>query len=240
MNIRYMYYEEGLNGYDSFLRNLIAANKPTRVLDIGGGEAPALRLNEVRDLNIDYTVLDVSQEQLDAAPAEYRKVRADASLPNLKLDSKYDLVLSRMVGEHIKDGDVFHKNIFNLLEPNGLAFHFFPTLFSPPFLANKLLPERLVDAVLKKAQPWRCNGNRTFRFPAYYSRCRGPLKTQIHFFQNIGYAVDSYYGFFGAGWYYDAVPPLKKLEERFSRWLINHPMPHFTSYAYVILRKPAS
>jgi hypothetical protein len=240
MNIRYMYYEDGLNGYDSFLRDLIASQKPVRVLDIGGGEAPALRLDEVQNMHIDYTVLDVSQEQLDAAPAEYRKVRADASLPDLKLDGNYDLAISRMVGEHIKDGDVFHRNIFNLLGPNGIAFHFFPTLFSPPFLANRLLPERLVDVILKKAQPWRSENNRTFRFPAYYSRCRGPIKAQIRFFEKIGYSVDSYYGFFGAGWYYEAFPFLKNIEERLSRWLIDHPMPHLTSYAYVVLRKPAS
>ena len=46
-----------------------------------------------------------------------------------------------MLAEHVPDGYRFHSNLFELLKPGGVAFHFMPTLYSPPFVINRLLPE---------------------------------------------------------------------------------------------------
>src|ERR1700721_1406514 len=53
----------------------------------------------------------------------------------------YDLVFSKMLCEHLPDARTFHANCLRLLRPGARAVHFFPTLYTLPFVANRLIPE---------------------------------------------------------------------------------------------------
>jgi hypothetical protein len=95
-----------------------------RVLDIGGGANPALPLDFIEKNGLEYFLLDVSSEELAKAPEGYLKVQADTESPDPNIAGNYNLILSRMVAEHIPSGRIFHSEVFDLLSEGGTAFHF--------------------------------------------------------------------------------------------------------------------
>jgi len=209
-----------------------------RVLDVGGGANPALPIDFIQEKSLEYTVLDISSEELAKASDGYVKVQADIMSPDFDIAGDYDLIISRNVAEHVRSGRDFHGNILNLLSEGGVAFHFFPTLYAPPFVVNWLLPEWLSERVLFLFQPaGRERGGKQAKFPSYYSWCRGPSARQISRFEDLGYEVEAYLGFFGHGGYYARMKVLKGIHERVASALARHPVPLLTSFAYVLLSR---
>ncbi len=149
---------------------------------------------------------------------------------------KFDLVFSKMLAEHVKDGKRFHQNARSLLADGGRAFHFFPTLFALPLLVNKLLPEAISDWILHITQPERYETGKTDKFPAYYDWCYGPMPSQIKRLESLGYQVEEYTGYFGHE-YYRKIPFMQTLIDALARYLVQHPVPCYTISAYVLLRK---
>lgn len=237
--IKYRFREHAVSGFVDELKRLIEELQPHAVCDIGGGARPWLPLSVIHDNGLDYTVLDISSEELAKAPAGYQKKRQmDICEPGLALDEQFDFVFSKMLAEHVRDGEEFHKNVFQMLKPGGVAFHLFPTLFSPPFVANVLMPEFLSTILLRLVGTWdRSRKGNTGKFPAYYSWCRGPTKRQFRRFQSLGYEVVEYVGFFGHG-YYGRVAPLQHFADSIARLLVKHPLPMLTSFVYLTLKKP--
>lgn len=172
---------------------------------------------------------------LSRPPQGYLKIQADIALPTLDLPGGYDLIFSKMLAEHVPSGETFHRNVRRLLASGGVAFHFFPTLYAPPFVVNRLLPERLAERFLHLLQSGREKEGKHAKFPAYYSWCRGPMPLQIKKFERLGYRVDEYIGFFGHEGYYMKLPVLAKVHRALSNWLVHHPAPWLTSFAYVTL-----
>lgn len=147
------------------------------------------------------------------------------------------MVFSRMVFEHIPDARRAHANILAMLRPGGLAVHCFSTLYCLPFLVNRLVPDRVSDVLLDIfAKRDRYHHE---KFPARYDWCRGPTRRQIVRFQGLGYDVVEYRGYFGHGYYLRKLRPLHTLERAKARLLARHPLPLWTSYATIILAKPA-
>src|SRR5690606_5704293 len=98
---------------------------------------------------------------------------------------------------------------------------------------------------LQRLQPFREQAGKFGKFPAYYRWCRGPTQRSMRRLERIGFHVDGYIGFFGHSGgvtygpgYYDAATPLRAFHESLARWLVRHPIPSLTSYAFVILSKP--
>lgn len=185
--------------------------------------------------SLNYSILDISEHELNKAPSYYSKILADIASPHFTLNSKFDLVFSKMLAEHISDAEQFHKNVLNCLTTKGLAVHFFPTLYTVPFLANYLFPERLSNFLLNKFAPRDRYQHR--KFPAYYHWCRGPTFKQMHRLTSLGYDIIEYRGLYGHHGYYKNVPVLRKIHDIKTNYLIKHPNPLFTSFAYVVLRK---
>jgi 2-polyprenyl-3-methyl-5-hydroxy-6-metoxy-1,4-benzoquinol methylase len=171
---------------------------------------------------------------LSKAPENYTKILADIASPNFKIDTKFDLVFSKMLAEHIIDAEQFHKNILSCLNYNGLAVHYFPTLYTLPFFINYIIPDHLADILLHIFDPR--DRHQHAKFPAYYRWCRGPTRKQIQKFISLGYDVVEYRGFWGHG-YYNKIKVLDKIESIKTNFLLQHPNPFFTSYAYVVLKK---
>ena len=63
----------------------------------------------------------------------------------------FDVVVSRFTAEHVPDGRLFHEHVFSMLRPGGHAVHLFPTLYSPPFVLNHVLPSALSERLLSGA-----------------------------------------------------------------------------------------
>ncbi|MGH9672283.1 MAG: class I SAM-dependent methyltransferase, partial [Bryobacteraceae bacterium] len=124
--------------------------------------------------------------------------------------------------------------VHSLLRPGGLAFHFFPTLFALPFVANWLLPERVSAIALGLFSPRDPVSHR--KFPAYYRWCRGPTVSQQRRFERLEYRVEEYAGFFGHD-YYRRIPLARTVQTCVAQYLLRHPIRLLTSYAYLVLRK---
>lgn len=225
--------------FDGLLRELVNRDSITRVCEVGAGARPALPLDVVKAAGLEYTLVDVSHEELDKAPDGYVKRQADATQSSESLGREYDLVFSRLVAEHIRDPRAFHRNVHAALAPDGLALHFFATLYALPFVANLVLPEHAARFLLHRLQPHRANDPRESKFPALYRWCRGPTRRQIERFERIGYRVEAYHGFFGTSRYFDRFEVLKRVDMRLTDLLLQHPPASLTSFAHVLLRRDA-
>ncbi|MEG3435925.1 methyltransferase domain-containing protein [Pannus brasiliensis CCIBt3594] len=236
MEIRYERFSRAWDDYSTVLEELASSPNARKICEVGGGANPFFSLDFVDRQQLDYAILDISAEELKKAPDGYRKLQGDVGSPKFDLPGQYDLIFSMQLAEHIENGIDFHKNIHGLLKKGAYAFHFFPTLYAPPFILNRFLPSSLSGNLLLWHSPDRVKEGNRGKFPAYYSWCLGPVKSQIDRLENLGYEVERYVGFFGHD-YYQKWKPFHALSNLTASILLNYPVPILTSYAYVLLRK---
>lgn len=234
--MRYESSDAGWAAFEPLIRRLVVDRGLRDICEVGGGANPLLTLDYVTEKGLTYTVLDVSAEELAKAPSGYTQLLMDAADSNLVIHDRFDLVFSRMVAEHVRNGLRFHQNVHQMLRPGGFAIHFFPTLYAWPFLLNRLTPEWVARPILRLVAPSHLAGRG--KFPAYYSWCRGPSAGMIRRLEAIGYEIIEYCGYFGHHGYYQRLPVLKGIHASLTTVLVRHPIPLLTSYALTILRKP--
>ena len=231
VQIKYGRTEIAYDGYPEFLKEIVRANEFVSILDIGGGAHPMFSMEYIATEKLAYTVLDISQEELARTPDAYTKLQMDIASSEVSFARGYDFVFSRFMVEHVYDAEQMHLNVLNALRPGGMAVHFFPTLYALPFLVNWLLPNWAAALCLSKERRERG------KFPAYYKWCVGPSNRSVRRLEKVGFEVIEYSGFFGHG-YYDGVSFLRNVHGWFRKKLLLHPYPLFTSFAWVVLRKP--
>ena len=232
--VQFGHSRDAFGNYEAKLKDLLQTNGCRSICEVGGGANPSLPLDYVSAHGLRYCVLDVAAEELAKTPTGYETIAADICGPEVSTYGPFDFVFSKMVAEHLRQPRRFHENVHCLLRPGGVAFHFFPTLYAFPFLANLLLPERAAAQALRFLSPRDPVRHR--KFPAYYHWCRGPTARQGRRFEELGYVVEQYVGFFGHG-YYEKIPVLRGLHRWAAEYLVLHPVPLLTSFAYLILRK---
>ncbi len=208
------------------------------VLEVGSGANPTLTAEDVVSMGLRYVTNDVDAAELAKAGPEFQQLCADGSVPAAYPVNAYDLVVSKMVNEHVPDAGVYFKNIFDSLRPGGVTLHLYAALGSLPFLANKLVPELVSSAMLRVAHPWN-RDDRHNKFPAHYSWAVGPTETAISRYEEIGFEVEQYRGFFGHG-YYNRMPGIREVADFKARKLVEHPHPRLCSYVQLVLRKPVA
>ena len=227
----------GWAGAERWISSLIRANGARSVLEIGAGANPTLPLERLAELDVaQYTTNDVSAAELSKAPRGYDTLCADFTDPALALPQQYDFICSRMVNEHVRDGEIYYRNIYRALRPGGVTAHAFSTLYALPFLVNRLMPEWISGALLNAFAPRDRHQHDKFR--AYYSWSRGPTAHQRRRFERLGFEILEYRGFFGHRYYERRLSPLHRAELMKERWLLRHPIPQLTAYATVVLRRP--
>ena len=218
-----------------FLDGMIADYKPSCLLEIGSGANPTLDADTTRSRELRYITSDSEPAELAKAPAglETRVLNLESEQPPPDLLGRCDMVFSRMVNEHVRDGERYHKNILQLLAPTGVAVHCFSTLYAGPTIANALLP----GAASEKVLDFLTGRHHHSKFSAHYSWSRGPTRRMLKRFEDIGYSVIAYRGYFGH-WYYWRLKALHHLEFWKTRALLALPNPLLCSYALVVLQKP--
>lgn len=242
MTVSYAHYRDfpGWGGAAGFLAALVQREGSASVLEIGSGANPTLSPAQVRELGVRYTTNDRCAEELAKADRAYEILLLDLAGPSCGglPQEEFDLVFSRMVNEHVDDGERYYRNIFTALRPGGVTAHCFSTLYALPFVVNRVVPETLAGRLLDVFNP-RQDPYMQDKFPARYSWSRGPTRRTIGRLTRLGYEVVEYRGYFGHP-YYDrpALRPARALEQAKAEWLCRHPLPLLTSYAVVILRKP--
>lgn len=223
----------------AFLASVIDRESPRSVLEIGSGANPTLAPEEVAMRGLSYTTNDLDAGELAKAGPAYQTLLLDMAKagPEELPRASFDLVFSRMVNEHVVDGERYHRNIFDVLRPGGVTAHCFSTLYALPFLVNRFIPEQLASRLLDVFNPR--DRYQQDKFPAHYSWSRGPTLRMLERLAGVGYDIVEYRGYFGHPYYNQPLmKPVRALEEAKTAWLCRHPIPNLTSYAVVILRKP--
>ena len=229
---------EGWDRASDLLQSLIAEHGLHSILELGSGKNPVLTSDYVRSQGLSYVASDVSAGELKGTDPAFARlvVNLCSDAVDPALDGKFDCIFSRMVAEHVDDGDRYHSNIYRLLKPGGISAQCFSTLWALPFTANYLLPEWLGDLALRTMDSSR-NWKQNAKFRAHYSWSRGPSKKMCSRFEGLGFEVLRYDGYFGHP-YYRHFPWLDRLEAMKSEWLVRHPVSSLCSYATIVLRKP--
>lgn len=119
--------------------------------ELGGGANPTVELLDRLPQPVELTVIDISPEELAKAPDEVTRRCVDLCSAHPPLRDQFDMVFSRMLCEHVASGSAFHRNCSAMLKPGGHAVHFFPTATALPFVANRILPERLAQFAFETA-----------------------------------------------------------------------------------------
>jgi hypothetical protein len=220
-----------------YIQCAVEAMGAVTVCDLGGGANPLLSQEFIQSRNLRYVLMDVSEKQLALAPDSYEKVAVNLTAPDFQPPVRCDVAFSNYVLEHIRDPRQFHVNVRALMNPGGRAIHFFPTLYSLPFVVNRLLPQGVSGRFLPIFLPGREPEGRHGKFPAYYRWCRGPTGRQIDRLRHTGFEVEKYVGFFGHS-YFRRLAPLQVAEWWLADVLTRHPLPSLTSFAQVTLRAP--
>jgi SAM-dependent methyltransferase len=223
-------WSTALDGYPEALRTIVADYEGGDILELGGGRRPSFSLSDMPVRLNSYTVNDISAAELAVAPPEYRKACFDVSGDVSNFEGMYDVVFSRFLAEHVRDGYAMHRNIHKVLKPGGVAFHLIPTLWASPFIVNRLLPETLGRKLLTALFPVRKEISP--KFPAYYSMCKGDTEAMRRRFAEMGYGKVEIREFYGH-YYYDKLPVVKQIEGALSAMAAKNDWSWYTSYAYI-------
>jgi 2-polyprenyl-3-methyl-5-hydroxy-6-metoxy-1,4-benzoquinol methylase len=139
------------------------------VYDLGGGSRPGITLQEKQRLQLTVYAVDLSMEELEAAPAGIydRKTAADLCLFTGTGDA--DVVICQATLEHVHDAAGAFRAMTSCIKPGGLIAIFAPSRNALFARLNRLLPEELKRRILFAIFPQTGEGHDGF--PAFYDRC---------------------------------------------------------------------
>ncbi len=210
-----------------------------RHLEIGGGRDPLFAPDEVRALGFEVTLNDISAKELSLAPSGYAKVQCDiaaADAPEILGREHYDLAYCRMVMEHVPDVARMWRNIHAVLAPGGMALSFFPTLYAPPYVLNRLIPESVSRPLLEFVFPDRKPDGDNPKFPAHYDYCFSDESRIVPMLRDAGFSEITVLPFWGYSYFWK-FPILRQIDAGFTRLAQDRGWRSVSSFAYVIVRK---
>lgn len=220
----------GFDRFESVVRRAIELFNARSVLELGAGRSPLL--GAMSDLELEAAINDIDQRELDRAGASLRKLCFDISgaCPS---EQQFDLIFSRSVLEHIENGEQALRNSAMMLAPGGISLHFFPTLYCPPFVANKLLPEGLADRLLTLFHPR--NREVQPKFPAHYSWCTSTYRRRDAI-ARLGYSRVELVPFYDNP-YFDRVPIIRTVSRAFQGLATRQDWRLASSFAFLLAQR---
>ncbi|WP_353186884.1 class I SAM-dependent methyltransferase [Bosea sp. (in: a-proteobacteria)] len=210
-----------------------------RVCEIGGGRDPLFTAEQAAEHGIELVVNDIDAGELALAPPGLHTARFDIAgdLSGVRpADGGFDMMVSRMVFEHVDGVERAWRNIHALLAPGGVALAFFPTLWAPVFALNHMLPEKVSRAIVHALFPRRRSGGDDPIFPAFYDGCRGSARRLTPMLNRAGFRDVHVQPFWGHG-YFERMPGLRQLDHGFNALAAAADWRLVTTYAYVLARK---
>jgi SAM-dependent methyltransferase len=159
-----------MDGYSDFVARLVPAYLKAGqvVYDIGGGKRPYVSAEQKAALGLTIVGVDISQDELDLAPAGVYDRTICADVSRLRGNGDADLLICLAVLEHVRNVDAAFEAIASCLRPGGRALIFVPSRNAPFARLNLMVPERLKRRVLYFVFP-QSRGQQGF--PSYYDRC---------------------------------------------------------------------
>jgi len=225
------------NGFDAFKSVLDEFHiNSESILEIGGGSSPTYSPSS------NFTVNDISSHELSfIKDKNYNTALFDISgKVSDSFNEKFDFCFSKMVLEHVSNGELYYKNVFKILKKGGTCITFHPTLFSVPFLINYLLPQKSSDWVFntflgKKNRILEDNKIKIIKFPAKYSYCFSTKKHKTNL-EKIGFSNVKIISLYGHH-YYRWFQLLYKFHKKITKLIKKNDIKFLSSYAYTIVQK---
>jgi SAM-dependent methyltransferase len=215
--------------YPNVVKEIICGVNAAEALEVGGGRSPLFSHDEARSLRVSYTSNDISQDELDLAPAWVGRARFDIQTPDRKdlaqFEGRYDVIFSKMVMEHVASYERAYTNISRLLKPGGIAIAFNPTLFTLPFVLNYVLP----DATTRRAALGHP------KFPAYYSGCMVSERIEDRI-RSFGFRRVHQLPFYGHG-YYEKLPVVRECHKLMTDIFARSDLKLLSAYSYTFAVK---
>ncbi len=195
-----------VEGSRHYRRELLPAFlKPgLRVVDVGSGRYPQVSPDLKASLGLTVTGLDLSAEELAAAPAGAydEAIAADATRFQGRGDA--DLVISHCCFEHLPDTEGGFKTVASMLKPGGQAVIYNPSRAALFAKFNLLIPEGVKRWFLARLPDGGGHGG----WPAVYDRAT-PKQFEILAYR-AGLEVVTVHRYWISG-YLMPVPPLHAL-----------------------------
>lgn len=224
--------------YERVVRDLTKTFGAKKLIEIGGGRDPLFGREDLAGMGAELTVNDISPIELAELPQGYRTACFDIAndLSDAEIErSGYDLAFSRMVFEHVADGERAWTNMHQILSPGGIGLAFVPTLYALPFVINWLLPDKFAARIVKMLYPNRTDEGDPV-FPARYSWTIASEKTMRPMLEAAGFREVMIIPFYGHE-YYRPFPIIRNLHDWFTKIARARDWRFFASYAYIAARK---
>ena len=109
-------------------------------VDLGGGRSCVYADAVPRDRGVRLVAVDVSEEELAVNPDADEKIVADVATGLPFADGEVDLLVSRVVLEHVDGVPEAAAHMARVIKPGGRTIHFVPGRWSTFALAARLLP----------------------------------------------------------------------------------------------------
>ncbi|MDF1694613.1 MAG: class I SAM-dependent methyltransferase [Saprospiraceae bacterium] len=221
-------FKYSYTSYYSFISKSFDNHIKKKVLEIGGGAHPSITERS----NLKYTIIDPDPIELKKSPEDCYQICS--TLQEYNEVGQFDLIISKMVLEHVEEPDSFHEKARRVLKDNGTIIHFFACRHSIPAMVNRLLPESFGNALLRVLK--NRNTEAHPKYPAFYKRTKGGVKSQIQYFENLGFSIQTYNSYVGHK-YFQSFPVLKQLEQLYTWILVQLKMKSLATVALVVLKK---
>lgn len=141
----------------------------TTIYNLGGGSRPCIDLETKQRLNITLVGLDISAEELDAAPAGVYDRKIVGDLCDFVGDADADAVVCQATLEHVQNTRGAFRGLATSINRDGRVFLFAPSRNAMFARLNRILPQNLKRALLFAIYPNKAEGHDGFK--AYYDQC---------------------------------------------------------------------
>jgi SAM-dependent methyltransferase len=224
------------DNYEELVKGLAAGLRLQDVCEIGGGRDPSFTRAEADAAGIRLIVNDIDAGELALTPAGLDTAHFDVTGDLGGRSNLYDMMISRMVFEHIENVPAAWANIQQLLRPGGVGLAFFPTLYAWPFVINHVIPESLSSRILQVMFPNRRADGNDPKFPARYEWCFGSEQRLRRMLEPMGFSEIVVVPFWGHG-YLKSVPVAREIDAAFNKLAAKMDWRLVTTYALVLVRK---
>lgn len=159
------------DGNEFFLSDVLprALQADSTVYDLGGGSRPCVSREQKARLGLRLVGLDVSGDELAAAPAGTYDQAIVADLCTYTGSGTADSVICQATLEHVPDTVGAMRGLATCVRPCGAVYLFAPCRNAVFARMNLILPERLKQFMLFNLFPEKAKGHDGFR--AFYDHC---------------------------------------------------------------------
>lgn len=159
-----------LDGNRDFIDSMVPRylREGLTIYDIGGGKQPYLSVETKRRLKCKVVGIDISREELDAAPPGAYDATRVVDICVFTGSGDADLVICQSLLEHVPDTSAAIRAMASALAPGGILIAFVPCKNAIFARLSLLLPEGLKKKVLFAIYP---STMYTQGFRSYYDNC---------------------------------------------------------------------